>query len=75
MKNPSAKRYRTLSFSDAISLPGVEVMDTAALAMSQENNMPIMVFKLFEENNLEKAVLGEDIGTFVGNDVKTEFAE
>lgn len=73
--NPNAKRYRTLSFDDAITLKDIQVMDTAALAMSQENNMPVMVFKLFEENNLERAVLGDDIGTYVSNEVKTEFAE
>jgi uridylate kinase len=75
MKNPDAKRFKTLSFSDAISMAGVEVMDTAALAMSSDNKMPVMVFKLFEGENLQRAVMGEDIGTFVGNDVKTEFAE
>lgn len=73
-KNPDAKRFKTLSFSDAISMPGVEVMDTAALAMSSDNNMPVMVFELFERDNLGKAVQGEAIGTFVSNDVKTEFA-
>jgi uridylate kinase len=74
MKHTDAKRFRTLSFKDAISMPGVEVMDTAALAMSSDNNMPVMVFELFEQDNLQKAVKGEDIGTFVSNDVKTEFA-
>ncbi len=74
VKNPDAKRFKTLSFADAISMPGVEVMDTAALAMSSDNNMPVMVFELFKDNNLEKAIQGEDIGTYVSNDVKTEFA-
>jgi len=73
MKNSDAKRYRTLSFADAIS-QGLEVMDTAAIAMSKDNNMPVMVFELFEKNNLTRAVDGEEIGTFVSNDVKTEFA-
>lgn len=74
MKYPDAKRFKTLSFKDAIEMEGVEVMDTAALAMSKDNNMPVMVFELFEEDNLIKAVLGEDIGTYVSNDVKTELA-
>jgi uridylate kinase len=73
-KNPDAKRFKTLNFQDAISMPGVEVMDTAALAMSKDNQMPIMVFELFEKNNLTRAVTGDDIGTYVSNDVKTEFA-
>jgi uridylate kinase len=74
MKHEDAKRFKTLSFADAINMPGVEVMDTAALAMSKDNNMPVMVFELFEKANLEKAVLGDDIGTYVSNEVKTEFA-
>lgn len=74
MKDSKAKRFKTLSFQDAISMEGVEVMDTAALAMSKDNDMPVMVFKLFEQDNLAKAVKGEDIGTFVSNDVTIEFA-
>ncbi|HEX7017491.1 MAG TPA: UMP kinase [Patescibacteria group bacterium] len=74
MKHTDAKRFKTLSFDDAISMPGVEVMDTAALAMSRENNMPVMVFELFEGENLLNAALGRDVGTYVGNEVKTEFA-
>lgn len=74
MTNPNAKRFKSLTFKDAIEMDGVEVMDTAALAMSRENNMPVMVFELFKESNLVKAVDGEDIGTYVSNDVTTEFA-
>jgi len=75
MKNPSAKRYKTLTFSDAINLPNIQVMDTAALAMCQENDMPVMVFKLFEKDNLLQAIEGKDIGTYVSNQVTTELAK
>ena len=74
-KFPQAKRFKTLTFTDALQRDGIEVMDTAALAMAKENNMPIMVFELFKQNNLQKAVDGEDIGTFVSNKVATTFAE
>ncbi len=73
MKYPEAKRFKVLNFKQAIENDDIQVMDTAALAMCSENNMPIMVFKLFEENNLERAVHGDDIGTIV-NLEKTEFA-
>lgn len=73
-KYPDAKRYKTLSIDDAISMPDVEVMDTSALAMSKENNLNVMIFKLFEKGNLIKAVDGIDVGTFVSNNVKTELA-
>jgi uridylate kinase len=75
MKYPDARRFKTLTFKDAIEKEGIEVMDTAALAMSKENDMPVMVFELFESDNLERAVDGEDVGTYVGNDVETVFAE
>jgi uridylate kinase len=78
-KNPTehknAKRFKTLTFKDAIEKDDVNVMDTAALAMSKENDMPLMVFELFKEDSLLRAVKGEDVGTYVSNDVKTEFAE
>ena len=75
MKYPDARRFKTLTFKDAIEMEGVEVMDTAALAMSKENDMPVMVFELFEGNNLERAVDGEDVGTFVSNTTTTAYAE
>lgn len=75
MKFDDAKRYKTLTFKDAIEKEEVQVMDTAALAMAKENNMPMMVFKLFDNENLQKAVDGQDIGTYVSNEVKTVFAE
>lgn len=74
MQHKDAKRFSTLTFKDAIEMDGVEVMDTAALAMSKENDMPVMVFELFKNNNLVKAVDGEDIGTYVSNEVETTFA-
>jgi len=74
MKHKNAKRFRTLNFKDAIEIEGIEVMDTAALAMCKDNGMALMVFKLFEKDHLERAIDGDDIGTFVSNDSKTEYA-
>jgi uridylate kinase len=74
MKFKDARRYKTLTFKDAISNPNIEVMDTAAFAMSSENDMPVMVFELFEQDNLRKAIEGEDIGTFISNNVQTELS-
>ncbi|MCB9813682.1 MAG: UMP kinase [Pseudomonadales bacterium] len=74
MTNSDAKRFKTLTFKDAIEMDDVNVMDTGALAMSKENNMPLMVFELFNGDNLIKAVKGEDIGTYVSNDVQTVLA-
>ncbi|HKY74165.1 MAG TPA: UMP kinase [Patescibacteria group bacterium] len=71
MKFPDAKRYKTIKFNDMLKNDKISVMDSGALAMCMENNMPVMVFELFKEGNLKKAVLGGDIGTFVSNDVET----
>jgi uridylate kinase len=72
VKFPDAKRYRNLNIKEAIEDENINIMDTSALAMSKENDMPIMVFELFEGDNLYRAALGEDIGTYISNDVKTE---
>jgi len=74
-KFKDAKRYKTLTYKDAIEKDAIQIMDTAALAMVKENDMPVMVFKLFEGNNLEKAVDGEDIGTYMSTQTKTVLAE
>lgn len=72
-KFKDAKKYQTLSFKDAISLEGIEIMDTSALAMCQENNMAVMVFKLFDKDNLSRVIDGEKIGTYVSNKVDSKF--
>ena len=74
LTNSDAKRYKTLRYQEAIEKENIQIMDTAALVMAKENNMPIMVFKLFEGENLEKAVNGEDVGTYMSNEVESVFA-
>lgn len=63
-KVPTAKRYESVSYREVLDKE-LKVMDTAAFALCRENSMPILVFDLFEEGNLMKAVLGEKIGTVV----------
>lgn len=75
MKHKDARRYKTLRYADAISSEDITVMDTAALAMAKENDMPVMVFELFKADNLEKAVEGEDVGTYMSNEVETVFSD
>jgi uridylate kinase len=62
-KNPNAKKYNTLNFTQAIN-EQLGVMDTSAIALCRENNMPILVFKM-GDGNLEKVIAGETIGTLV----------
>jgi uridylate kinase len=65
LKYKNAKRYKTLSYLEAIKKDSIQVMDTAALSLCLENHLPILVFDLFQPGNLKQAVLGKDIGTLV----------
>jgi len=64
MVDPTAERYRSLSYLEVIN-QGLTVMDSTAITMCMDNNLPIIVFDLFQEGNVEKVVLGEEIGTLV----------
>lgn len=63
-KDPNATRYDRLSFHEALS-KDLQVMDRTAFTLCMENRMPIMVFDMFEPGNMERAVRGEAIGTWV----------
>jgi uridylate kinase len=65
-KNPNAEKYDFITFNDAIK-KGLKVMDMTAFTLSQENNLPIIVFDMNTKGNLLKVVLGEQIGTKVTN--------
>ena len=63
-KDPTATKYDTISFSDAIS-KGLKVMDMTAFTICQENNLPIIVFDINHPDNLINIIKGENIGTLV----------
>lgn len=63
-KDPNAEKYETISFADVLN-KGLNVMDTTAFTLSQENNLPIVVFDMNKEDNLLKVCQGENIGTTV----------
>jgi uridylate kinase len=64
MLNPKAERYKSLSYLDVLNR-GLHVMDSTAITMCMDNQIPIIVFDLMHEGNIEKVVLGEEIGTLV----------
>jgi uridylate kinase len=70
--NPEARKYDELSFTDAIN-KNLKVMDSTALTMCRDNNMPIIVMTL-DDSNLEKAVLGQKVGTYISRDSVTKKA-
>lgn len=63
-KNKSAIKFDTLSFDDVLK-KGLKVMDTTAFTLSQENELPIIVFDMNTQGNLKKIAEGENIGTRV----------
>jgi uridylate kinase len=65
MKNPNAHRYDTLNYNHVLT-QDLRVMDGTAIALCKENNIPIVVFNLFEHGNIIRAVKGEKVGTTVG---------
>lgn len=63
-KDPTATRIEEMTFSDLISNK-LGVMDLTAATLCMDNNMPILVFGLAEENSIVRAVSGENIGTYI----------
>lgn len=63
-KDKNATKFDSISFADVL-LKGLKVMDTTAFTLSQENELPIVVFDMNKKGNLLKLVEGENIGTVV----------
>ena len=65
-KDKSAVKYDKLSFDEAYD-KGLMIMDLTAFTMCRENKIPIIVFNINQQGNLEKIVTGEKVGTLVYN--------
>lgn len=63
-KDKSATKFDSISFEDVLR-KGLKVMDSTAFTLSQENELPIVVFDMNKKGNLLKIVAGENIGTVV----------
>lgn len=63
-KNPNAKRFSHLTYIDVLN-KGLRVMDTTAISLCMDNNIPIVVFNMTKPNNIKRVLEGEDIGTVV----------
>lgn len=63
-KDKKATKFDFITFDDVLT-KGLKVMDTTAFTLSQENKLPIIVFDMNKPGNLEKVILGENIGTKV----------
>ncbi|MBP5686233.1 MAG: UMP kinase [Clostridia bacterium] len=63
-KNHDAKKLDEIKYKDFIA-NGLKAMDTTAITICMENDIPVLAFGLFEPNSLVRAVKGEDIGTII----------
>ena len=64
MLDKSAKKFPTIHYIDVIK-KGLKVMDSTAISLCKDNNLPILVFNLNRRGNIKRAVLGEKVGTLV----------
>lgn len=65
--DPRAKLYQRLTYSQVLN-GNLKAMDPTAITLCMENHLPIIVFNLRKHLNIQRAVKGEPIGTFIGGD-------
>jgi len=64
MKNPNAKRYRHVTYAQALG-QRLQVMDSTAFSLCMDNHMPIIIFDMNKPDNIRRAIAGEEVGTLV----------
>ena len=64
VKNPNAKLYKRLSY-DQVLHDKLNVMDATAIVICRDNDIPLRVFNMFNQGDLRRIALGEDVGTSV----------
>ncbi|TLY37539.1 MAG: UMP kinase [Nitrospirae bacterium] len=68
MKNPNAKKFDRLPFLSVLDKK-LKVMDSTALSLCMDHNLPIIVFNVKEKGNIKRVVQGEHLGTLVRDEV------
>src|SRR6202795_1301491 len=64
VKNKDAKKFAQISYMDVLK-KGLKVMDSTAISLCKDNNLPIIIFNLNQRGNIRKVVTGEKIGSLV----------
>jgi uridylate kinase len=64
-RDPNATKFERLGYLEVLNR-GIEVMDNTALTLCMDNDVPIVVFNLLTPGNIERVIVGEEIGTLVG---------
>lgn len=72
-KNAAARRFRTISSDEAIR-QDLRVMDQSALILARDHKVPVHLFNFDAVGGSRRIVMGEDVGTLVAHDAKTELA-
>lgn len=67
-KDPAATRFDRITFLDALNR-GLQVMDSTAMALCKDNNLPMIVLDFWEDDALERAMRGETVGTYIANEI------
>lgn len=62
--NPNATRYAMLTYQDVLERD-LRVMDASAIALCRDNDLPIIVFNVQEDGNIQRAARGDDVGTLI----------
>ncbi|MFW6409693.1 MAG: UMP kinase [Halanaerobiales bacterium] len=64
VSNPDAVKYKELAYIDVLNR-SLRVMDSTAVSLCMDNDIPLIVFGVRKNGNIKRAVLGEEIGTYV----------
>ncbi len=65
-QNPDAQRFINLDYLEALNRR-LGVMDSTAVSLCMENNLPIVVFNIFEQGSMGRILSGDPVGTTIGN--------
>ncbi len=63
-ENPNAKRFQQLGYLEALNLR-LEVMDSTAVSLCMDNNLPIIVFNIFDTGSMSRILTGDPLGTVI----------
>ena len=63
--NPDARKFDNLSYIEALNRR-LKVLDSTAISLCMDNNLPILVLDLWHADDLVRAVRGERVGTIIG---------
>ena len=66
MKFKNAKKFKKLTYLEILNR-GLKIMDSTAISLCMDNNIPIIVLNLLKAAHVERAVLGENVGTLISN--------